>query len=261
MEKSYSLDAYNLYDSIRLKNIRNILEGKIIHTAPHEVQLQYGENKYLFVYRFGCVVSFNMPKEKIDSELEKLRLALGNSLPDPTTESFTMAEMDGATRVEYDYSVTRKLTLDHIRLAALTLGQSAALEYFEIRSDRMLYDTSTLMQNLAKAGAVPFSNKQLLQIIGSTASTRQHIISNMSILDPPEETWKSKELGKFFDELQNNFDIALRFRTLDRKLTLVQDNIEIMADLTASRRSMFLEAMIVILIVLELVLAFAYRLK
>lgn len=261
MQTMYSLDAYNLYDSIRLKNIRNILEGKIIHTAPHEVQLQYGENNYLFVYRFGCVVSFNMSKDQVDREVEKLKVALGNSLPEPTNESFTIAEMEGPTRVEYDYCATRKLTLDHIRLTALTLGQSAALEYFEVRSDRMLYETSSLMQDLAKAGAVPFSNKELLKIIGSTASTRQHVISNMSILDPPEETWKSKELGKFFDELQNNFDVELRFRTLDRKLTLVQDNIEIMADLTASRRSIFLEAMIVMLIVLELGLAFIYRLK
>lgn len=261
MQTSYALDAYNLYDSIRLKNIRNILSGKIIHTAPHEVQLQYGENKYLFVYRFGCVVTFNMTREEVEREFEKMKLALGNPLPEPTSESFTIAEMDGATRVEYDYCSTRKLTLDHIRLTALTLGQSAALEYFEVRSERMLYETSSLMQDLAKAGAVPFNNKQLLKIIGSTASTRQHIISNMAILDPPEETWKSKELGKFFDELQNNFDIALRFRTLDRKLTLVQDNIEIMADLTATRRSIFLEAMIVILIVMEMALALAYRIK
>ncbi|MBI1862219.1 MAG: RMD1 family protein [Deltaproteobacteria bacterium] len=252
---SYALNAYNLYDSIRLKSIRNILAGKIIHTAPHEVQLQYGDNNYLFVYRFGCLVSFNMPKEDVDRETEKLRAALGNAIPEPTTESFTMTETEGSTRVEYDYAASRKLTLDLIRLTALTLGQSAALEYFEIRAERMLHETSNLMGNLAKVGAVPFGNKRLLKIIGSTASTRQNIISNVSILDPPEETWKSKELGKFFEELQNNFDIALRFRTLDRKLTLVQDNIEIMADLTTSRRTIFVEALIVLLIVMELATA------
>ncbi len=259
MQTSYQLNAYNLYDSIRLKGIRNILAGKIIHAAPHEVQLQYGDNNYLFVYRFGCVVSFNMEKLDVERELDKLRVALGNPVPEPTTESFTFAEMEGGTRVEYDFAATRKITLEHIRLTALTLGQSAALEYFEVRAERMLFDTSALMNDLAKWGVVPFSNKRLLKIIGSTASTRQNIISNVSILDPPDETWKNKELGKLFDELQNNFDIDLRFRTLDRKLTLVQDNIEIMADLTASRRAIVAEALIVILIVMELALALIFK--
>ena len=259
MKASFPLEALNLYDSIRLKSVRNILSGKLVHSAPHEIQLQYGNNQHLFIYRFGCVVFYNMTAPDMERELDRLKTALGSPLPEPTTESYVLIERDGPTQIDDDYSYTRKITPNHIRLTAVTLGQSAALEYFEVRSDRMLYDTSSLMQNMARVGVVPFSNKRLLKIIGSTASTRQHIISNMSILDPPEETWKSKELANYFDELQKNFDIDLRFRTLDRKLTLVQDNIEIMADLTASRRSTFLEAMIVVLIVMELAIVFIFR--
>ena len=58
-----------------------------------------------------------------------------------------------------------------------------------------------------------------------------------------------------FKEAQQCFDIDVRFRALDRKLALVQDNIEILANLVSSRRANILELLIIALIALELVLA------
>ena len=81
----------------------------------------------------------------------------------------------------------------------------------------------------------------------------------MAILDPPDETWKSKELEEIFKELQANFDIEIRFRTLDRKLSLIQDNIEILADFTSNRRTAILEASVVFLIFFEIVLALIHK--
>lgn len=259
MATSYLMQAINLYDSINIKNVRTVLSGKVIDSTPQEMQLQFGENSYLFVYRFGCLVFFNMNNSEVDSVISKLRATLGNGLPNPTTETFQVNIGDSPFRVEFEYVELKKVSLDHLRLIAITLGQSSALEYFELSADRMLYETSNFMQNLSRIGVVPLQTKALLKIIGSTASARQHVISNLSILDPPEDTWKSKEFEKLFRELQSNFDIDVRFRTLDRKLTLIQDNIEILADLTSSRRSTILEALIVILIVLEIILAFFVR--
>jgi len=256
MPAGYTVQAFNLFDVINIKSIRSLLSGKVIDSSPQEMQLQYGENSYLFVYRFGCLVFFNMTNEEIERETGKLRAALGDSLEFPTTETYQVNIGDFATRVEFEYLELKRLSIDHLRLLAKTLGQSAALEYFEIKTDRMLSDTSSFMENLAKGGYLPFYSKTLLKIIGTTASTRQAVLSNLAILDPPEETWKSKELEKLYKELQGNFDIEVRFRSLDRKLSLLQDNIEILADLTTSRKTTLLEALVVILIVMEVVLAF-----
>lgn len=259
MPTGHLMQAINLYDSINIKTIRPAISGKIVDTTPQELHAQYGENSFLFIYRFGCIVFYNMPSELVDKELAKIKEILGPGLTDPTSETYQVNIGDFNTRVEFEYVEMKKATLDQLKFIAVTVGQSAALEYFELQSDRMLSDTANLLQNMARWGMVPMQNKSLIKIIGSTAALRQHIVSNLSILDPPEETWKSKELEKFFRELQGNFDIDVRFRTLDRKLTLVQDNIEILTDLTASRRSNFLEALIVALIVLEIVLAFVHK--
>ena len=255
MATGFTIQAVNLFDSINIKATRNLLSGKVIDSSPQEMQVQYGEHSYLFIYRFGSVVFFNMTNAEIERETEKLKAALGGGVTNPTTETYQVNVGEFPLKVEFEYVELKKLTLENLRLIAVTLGQSAALEYFEIIADRMLYETSAFTEELAKGGSVPFRTKRLLKIIGSTASARQNIISNVAILDPPDDTWKSKELEKFFKELQQNFDIEVRFRTLDRKLSLIQDNIELLADIMETRKTNLLEGIIVLLILLELLQA------
>lgn len=259
MTACHALQAYNLYDSIAIKGIRSLLAGKVIDSSPAELQLQYAENSYLFVYRFGSMVFFNMAKEDIERETNKIKAALGEGLSKPTTETLQITVGSAQDKIEFESVELRKLSLQSLRLIAMTVGQSTALEYFEINADQMLRETSDFMARLGRIGRVPFSAKILLKFIGTAAGTRQHIISNLAILDPPEETWRNKELQRLFKELQQNFDIDVRFRALDRKLSLVQDNIEILADLVSSRRATFLELLIVVLIVIELVLAISRK--
>jgi len=233
-----------------------MLSGKVLDSTPQELQIQYAENSYCFVYRFGCVVFFNVTKELREAEFEKLKGTLGPTLALPTSETFQVRLGEGPVKVEFESVQLKNLTMDQIRIICVTVGQSAALEYFEMEAARVLGDTSHILGALAKgAGLSLVKTKGLMKIIGSTASARQHIISNMAILDPPDETWKSKELGFLFTEVQENFDIDMRFRTLDRKLSLAQDNIEILADLSSSQRNTILETLIVVLIVIELFVA------
>mgnify|MGYP000328909725 FL=1 len=249
------MHAVNLYDAIPIKRVRTIVSGKVLDFSPQQMDVEYGENSYLFVFRFGCVVFFNMSPELVQSETAKIKTELGAGFPHPTSETYQVTTGAIADKVEFEYVEIKKYSIDHLRLIALTLGQSTGLEYFEILSDKLLQDTASFMKKLETSGSFPTNSKRLLQFIGSTAGSRQQIVSNLSILDPPEETWKSKELEKFFKELQLNFDIDLRFRALDRKLNLVQDNIEILSDLATARRTTILELLIVILIVLELIMA------
>lgn len=256
MSGVFSVEAINLYDSINIKAIRSAMAGKVLNSSPQELQLQYGDNSYCFIYRFGCVVFFNVSNELRSSELGKLKSILGSPVENPTIETFQVVQYDGPPNVEFESVKLKKLSMDQLRIICVTVGQSAALEYFELEADRTLHETSRIMSALAQGARLGVvKTRKLTRIIGATASARQHIINNIAILDPPDETWKSKELEKLFREVQENFDIDMRFRILDRKLSLVQDNIEILADLSNSQRNTILEALIVILIVIELVLA------
>ncbi len=257
---NFTAQAIHLFGQLNMKGIRALLGGKLIDSSPQELQFQYGENRYLFVYPFGCLVFFNMRPEEIETEIVKLKTTVGGVLELPTSETYEVIVGDNP-RVEFEFLETKKLSQDAIRLVAMCLGQSAGLEYFENKADLMLADTAVLIDDLARRGHLPLSNKHLLRVIGSTASTRQNILTNLAILDPPAVTWKSKELEKLYRELHQNFDLEIRFRSLDRKLSLLQDNIEIIVDLASSQKNTFLEALIVVLIVLEILLATLHKMN
>lgn len=252
----YTAHALSLFDYLPIKQARDILSGKLLSITPRQMALRYGEDSYLFVFQFGSVVFVNVPEAVAREELDKLRAKIEGVLPLTSTETYVIHGGSQTNHVDFEYVELKKASVDHIRLVAHSVGQSAALETFEVRAEKMLQDTYSLLSNLAATGRLPVYTKRLLKTIGTITATRQNIISNLAVLDTPDETWESKELDKIYRELQQNFDIDTRFRSLDRKLTLLQDNIEILVDLATSRKTNFLETLIVLLIVLEIALAF-----
>lgn len=218
------------------------------------MQIQRGEHSFIFVYRFGAIVFYNFSDEEIEKELAEIAAFLGPAFQDPFRESFTVKTGEPSVEVEFEFVNLKKVTLDHLRILSLTLGQSVALESFESMADAMLSKSASIVERLSIRGSVPFFSKPLFKMVGNAASTRQNIIANLAVLDPPDETWKSKELENLYHEMQLNFEIDMRFRSLDRKLALLQNNIEILVDLNASRRDALLEGLIILLIVFEILM-------
>lgn len=252
---TFQIQALNIHESIPIKKIRTSFSGKVIDSTPNELQVEYGQDAYLFVFRFGTVVAFNLSEDILTEERKKISAIIGNELEKPTYDTYQVQVTGRKDDVEFEYVELKKLSLSNLRLIAMTIGQSAALESVEIEANRLLQETLELMQRLSRKGSVPHGGKSLLKFIGSAAANRQHIVSSLAIFDPPDETWTSNELQQLFGNLQQNFDIDLRFRALDRKLSLVQDNIEILVNLATARRAALLEVMIILLIVFEVILA------
>ncbi len=249
------IKAYNIFDSIRIKELRHTLPGALVDSTTREMLVTLSDGGLVFVFQFGSVVFFNVSDQQIEQCLILLKTASGTpTLPKPTFEQYNVKKND-EIKVEFDFIELPEFSLEFLRLVAMTVGQSAALEYYETTADDLLKDSHKLITDIAAGKGLPWSNSKIVKTIGRTANARQNIVSNVWVLDPPEDTWKSAALENLFKELQQNFDIDLRFRTLEKKLMIVQDNNEILANLASARKAAFLELMIVILIVIEIVMA------
>lgn len=255
LDTPFQVVAYHLYETIALKSLKEEFGARVIGSSPHELQIRYSDTGYLFIYRFGCLVFANVPEEERKRELKRVRGLVGPGGRRPEIEAYEV-HPNLPTQVEFETVRVQRCTLEILRIICHTVGQSAALDHFEGLTDGMLEDSGKYIRQLSRQGAAPLASRQLLKSIGSTAATRQHILSYLSVLDPPEETWDSSELESLYRALQENFDIQVRFRTLDRKLTLTQENLEILANLTSTKQGHLLEMLVVMLIVLEIVLAF-----
>jgi len=149
------IQAFNLYHSISIKKIHTALTGKVIDSTLNELQLQYGPDSYLFIYRFGTLVACNLSDEILAAERQKITELLGPELEKPTTETYQVGVGGQKDNVEFEYVQLKKISPSNLRLIAITVGQSAALEYVEIEANRLLSETIELMERLGRQGSVP----------------------------------------------------------------------------------------------------------
>jgi uncharacterized Rmd1/YagE family protein len=84
--------------------------------------------------------------------------------------------------------------------------------------------------------------------------TRNLVVGTLSLLDAPSSVWDSEVLDRMYRELRAAFAIEERYRALDHKLDMIQDNLALFVDLTRHRRSLALEIIVILLIAGELIL-------
>ena len=91
--------------------------------------------------------------------------------------------------------------------------------------------------------------------IGQSLAIRRELVSQLSVLDPPESIWEDDRLDRLYHALQNNFEITQRMRVIEHKLELIHDTARMVVSINEVKRSHFLEMVIIFLIAFEIVLA------
>ena len=142
-----------------------------------------------------------------------------------------------------------RLTPDRASVIALTVAQSAAMEYYERIVEEMFGRTARLVDRMEARGTVPVSTRPLHRFIGAAIGTRAEVLSILHLLDKPDEAWDDAGMDRIYDELRAEFDLVDRHRALETKLRSVQEALELVLDVARDRRLVVLEATIVVLIV------------
>ena len=139
MSTLFTMQAINLYDSIHIKRVRSLLSGKLAYSSPQEIVFEFSETKFLFVFRFGSLVFFGFSQEEIDREVKNLQEAFGPGVSNPTTETYQVIIGETGHRVEFEYVEIKRLGIDQLRLIAVSVAQSAGVEYFELMTEKLLF--------------------------------------------------------------------------------------------------------------------------
>jgi uncharacterized Rmd1/YagE family protein len=219
-------------------------------------QLRFGAHGGdVFIYPFGAVVFRDLPAEVRDAELERLRRARPGLTKTTVLEEITVREDPGREPDVADGT----LTLDHLSpdrasVVALTVAQSAAMEYYERIVEEMFVRTDRLVERLEQRGTVPFRTRPMHRFIGAAIGTRNEVLSVLHLLDKPDEAWEDPGMNRIYDELRAEFDLVDRYQALELKLRSVQEGLELLLDVARDRRLVLLEGAIVLLIVIELAL-------
>jgi required for meiotic nuclear division protein 1 len=251
----YSFQAYHLTETLKLKDIDRLFDTTARNQSATKLVYQQDEESFFFIYRFGSVIFFNVDPEQQRAVIEKIRMVVGQKSELLTSEEFAVEIRHGTKNsVGFERAMLDKLTIERIELLALILAQSTALEYFELKVDKLLRETGDIGQALQQRGKMERSASDIKRFIGQCITTKQDLVASLYLLDKPDETWDDQMLDTLYRDAVEMFELKDRYKTVDYKLRMIQENLELIADLLQNRHANFLEWAIIVLIAVEIVL-------
>jgi uncharacterized Rmd1/YagE family protein len=253
----YPVRAYGIASTLRPREAAGCFDTTATQVKMTKTQLivQYGHDGWAVAYDFGALVFLNVPVEERDRVMKQVIERVGPEPHPPISDDYAVeVDPDAQLDVRFDRVVVRELKQPVVELISLVVAQSVAMEYYEEDVEQILGRLDRISTMLADTGGFRGSARELNRTIGLGMSTRNQVVHTVALLDAPEMVWESESLDRLHRALRVAFEIEDRYRALDHKLRMIQDNLELLVDLTRHRRTVALEVTIIALIAVELLL-------
>ena len=228
-------------------------------SSPLELFLPVDSDAGIYIFPFGAIVSHDVPAEHRQRVFERLTQVLPKLTTRVIREDYSVAEdPSAATGISNGTLHVDKLTPARAGIVALTVAQSAAMEYYENIVDAMFVRTAQLVDRMATRGTVPFRVTPLHRFIGEAISSRTEVLAVLHLLDKPDAAWEDPAMDRIYDDLRAEFDLVDRYAALTSKLQSIQDSLVLVLDVARERRLILLEVIVTLLILLEVILSLGH---
>lgn len=232
-------------------------EAERVKVSKTTVIVRYAACSWAVAHDFGVLVFIGVPAGEKRRVLDRLLAATGDVKQPTVLESFLIELLPGSVpAVQFDRVLLPELDARSVELVALAIGQSVGMEYYEDSIDQLVNELEHIARKLANTGRFRSRNRQLLSFIGRGMTTRTQVVHTLSLLDAsPALAWDNEALDRLYGNLRLSFAIEDRYRAFDQKLRMIQDNLELLVDLSQHKRSVLLEVAVIVLIAMEMILA------
>lgn len=253
-DRVHQFFAVAFEENFVLRQIAPFFSGARVN--PLELYLPIDSVGGLYIYPFGALVTHDLAPERRDAQMAALRAAQPRLTAQVVREEYSVVEnsampigiVDGVLHVD-------RFTQARAAIVALTIAQSAAMEYYERIVEDLFARSLTLIERLERRGSVPFRTRPLHRFIGEGFTTRSEVLSVLHLLDKPEAAWEDTAMDRIYEDLRAEFDLPSRYEAIEAKLQSIQEALVLVLDVARDRRMLLLEIAIAILILIELVVS------
>jgi uncharacterized Rmd1/YagE family protein len=249
----YKVVSYQAADFIDIKNIRQAINGDLLYKDASELFYEMSSARYLYVFRYGVISFFNYKPDEISSFFGVLQPYCRNFFTPDFNDELIVETNAIENKISHNKIEIKDNNPEVIRMIMLNVSQSVTLDYYSYQTEKLLEETNSYTQLLARKGRLIISGRKLKKFIGKTLLLKNRIAENLYIFDSPPETWENEQLDKLHNELKKNFDLQDRFRDVSEGLQIVKDNLELFKDILQYRTSLLLEWIVIILIAVEVI--------
>lgn len=224
-------------------------------TRDHPLVFGLAPEEYAVLTKFGTVTFWNVPRgpaAQFIKEISPFVSSLRESYE--YTDTIKVHIGPGEEKVSFEELNIKEIDLERIKIVSYVSAQSVALDRYEHEIDSRLEALGKVFENLKATGTTRFRQKALLRQVGHILSVKQNTITNLALFDKPDETWESAELENLYEKLHSEYDLRDRFGILNEKINFLSENNTALLDFISAQKGNFLELIIIILIVVEILL-------
>lgn len=256
-KKKFFVEAIYLGDSIDLKKFQEKIKEYPYLTRESPLILKFAIGQYIVVTKFGVIVFWNMKENEKKRFIDQISQLVENFNKNweffDSLKVFLSPENE---KVKFGRVFVSKLDKEKIQIISFVLAQSVALERYEVEIEKMLREVEKVIDMLKSKKWFHFQEKEILAQIGRILAVKQKAISHLSLFDKPATTWEREDIEKIYHQLALEFELEDRFDILNEKIKFLSDHHKILLDFVSAQKGNFLELIIVILIVIELLIFF-----
>lgn len=222
-----------------------------ISTAPLAFRVADG---LVVVFRYGVVVMIGLDPLAEDEVLRGVLPRVIGPIQHREEETVQLASRDDQEEGVQPDGIVQigALAADKLLVVADAVAKSAALASDE-RQVAEVFDTiEPWARRLAETGRSPGGRRDMIRLIGSALLVQHRVAERVAVREKPDILWDRPDLERLYARLEDEYELVERAETLGRKLELIGETVTVMTDLIDTQRSLRLEAIIVILIVVEI---------
>lgn len=236
------------------------LSTKQIHiemTFSEVVCLRWLQNRICYVFKFGCVVGWDLTRAE--------RIAIVNILKTFIKQPLhTRADEFQDDDMTYVWGERPSIKQDNIHLVSdsllerlshsYALSQSVKLSVFESVVDENIDSTRSLPESLAKSGTIKDNREDISKRIGELFINRFYINLQTDILDTPDIFWDLQDYEPHYITCRNYLDIPKRVEILNQRLDIIKDLYDMLNNELSLQHGYKLEWIVIYLICAEIVI-------
>ena len=211
------------------------------------------------LFRYGVVVFFGVQGLDEVRFVDSLKVLLTNAYATPEIEELQIHADQSNVGIQSGVMTLDEITLEKLQLIADALSKNLVLSLYEKKVANEFDKIEPLAQELATHGRVSAGTKSLLQKIGSMLLIEHRMVGRAEIGDKPETLWDHAHLEGLYASLEDEFELKERQAALDRKLGLISDTAQTLADVWDNKQLHKLEWYVIGLILFEIVISLIER--
>ncbi|MEN6586391.1 MAG: RMD1 family protein [Sulfuricella sp.] len=234
-------------------DLRSFKIADCLATTPLTLEVN-AEGGVAVLFRYGVVVFFGVQALDEVRFIASLAPLLTNSYEMPETEELVIHCGMGSVGVQSGAVSLDEISLEKLQVIADALSKNLVLSLYEKKVAGEFDKIEPLAQELALHGRVSADSRKLLSKIGSMLLIEHRMVGRAEIGDKPETLWNFPQLEGLYAELEDEFELKERQSALDRKLGLISDTAQTLADVWDNKQLHRLEWYVIGLILFEIVI-------